>query len=68
MNFEIREELKRFLVQINGKTISFQIRDRRYVLSGRSQLRHFTEYWDIALGANNKGYIVAICEIQNGKY
>ncbi len=61
LNFEVREELNRFLVQINGEIISFQVSDEGYVLSGEPQLRYFTQYWDIALGAENIGYIIAIC-------
>ena len=64
LNFEIREELKRFVIQINGEMIRFQISDKGYVLSGQPQLRYFTEYWDIALEMNNKSYIVGIYKIK----
>lgn len=60
LKFEIREELKRFVVQINGEMSRFRVSDKGYVLSGKPQLRYFTEYWDIALEKNNKSYIVDI--------
>ena len=63
LNFEIREELRRFIIQINGEMISFKVSQKGYVLSGKSQLRYFTEYWDIALNADNKSYIVTIYKI-----
>ena len=60
IQFEMREELKRFLVQINGEAINFKISQKGYVISGQSTARAFTEYWDIALDANNKCYLVNI--------
>ena len=64
LKFEIREELKRFVVQINGEMIRFQVSDKGYILGGQPQLRYFTEYWDIALEMNNKSYIVGIYKIK----
>ena len=61
LNFAVREELKRFLVQINGETIGFQVNKRGYVTRGRSQLRRFTQYWDVALNISDKIYLVTIC-------
>ena len=60
LKFEMREELKRFVMQINGEIINFKLSPRGYITSGRSQLRSFTEYWDIALDADNKCYLVTI--------
>ena len=65
LNFEIREELKRFIVQINGEIVAFKISDLGYVLKGQSPLYSFTQYWDIALDTNNKSYIVTICQIKD---
>lgn len=60
LKFEIREELKRFVVQINGQVINFKLSQKGYVISGQPIKRAFTEYWDIALDANNKCYLVTI--------
>ena len=60
IKFEIREELKRFVMQINGEMINFKVSSRGYILSGQPEPRLFTEYWDIALDIDNKCYIVTI--------
>ena len=65
LNFEIREELMRFLVQINGEMIRFEVSKSGYILSGEPRSRSFTEYWDIALDPNDKYYIFAICEAKD---
>ena len=65
LNFEIREELMRFIIQINVKMIRFEVSKTGYILSGQSQLRSFTEYWDIAFDSNNKCYIVAVLKAKD---
>lgn len=64
IQFEMREDLKRFVMQINGQMINFKISPRGYVISGKSEHRLFTEYWDVALDAENKCYLVIIHQVQ----
>ncbi len=49
-----------FRVQINGKMINFTISEAGYVLSGDSQLKMFSEYWDIQLDADRRFYLKEI--------
>jgi len=65
IKFEIKEELKRFIVQINGEIVNFKLNSQGYVISGEAAPRLFSEYWDVALDANNKAYIVSIYQIRN---
>ena len=58
--FEIKEELKRFIIQINGELINFKLNAQGYITRGQAIPRLFTEYWDIALDTDNKAYIVFI--------
>ncbi|MGD1920766.1 MAG: hypothetical protein ACFCAD_18905 [Pleurocapsa sp.] len=60
LKFEIREELKRFVVQINGKAVNFKLSQKGYVISGQATSRSFSEYWDVGLDTNNKCYLVTI--------
>lgn len=54
IDFKQLEEKSIFRVQINGEKLDFTISDKGYVLSGDSELKAFSEYWDIELNADNK--------------
>ena len=64
LKFEIKEELQRFIIQINGKIINFNLNVQGYVVNGQPKYRPFTEYWDIAFGANHQPYIVDIYQVK----
>jgi|GEM_PF-3343442 len=64
LKFEVKEELQRFIIQINGEIINFNLDVQGYVVSGQPKYRPFTEFWDIAFGANYKPYIVDIYQVK----
>ena len=43
---------------------NFKLNKKGYVIRGQATPRSFTEYWDVALDANNKAYIVSIYQIK----
>ena len=64
LRFEVKEELQRFIIQINGEIINFKLDIQGYVVSGQPKYRPFTEYWDIAFGVDYQPYIVYIYQVK----
>lgn len=64
LKFDVKEELQRFIIQINGEIINFKLDVQGYVVSGQPKYRPFTEYWDVAFGADYQPYIVYIYQVK----
>lgn len=54
IDFKQSEDKSIFRVQINGEMTNFTISEQGYLLSGDSELKMFSEYWDIELNADNR--------------
>ena len=45
--------------------INFKLSPEGYITSGQPEPRYFTEYWDVALDADNKCSLVTIHQVEN---
>ncbi|MEM8718547.1 MAG: hypothetical protein AAGE84_04465 [Cyanobacteria bacterium P01_G01_bin.39] len=60
LEVELEQDKCFIRLQINGEMINFKLSPEGYVLSGKSEPRLFTEYWDIQLTSDKKCYLANI--------
>lgn len=61
---EFQEYPYLFRVQVKGEMINFKVSETGYILTGKSDSRCFSEYWDFELRFEKKLSLVNITQIK----
>ena len=62
LDIELQADKYFFRLQINGEMINFKLSPKGYILSGKSEPRSFSEYWDLKLMPDKQCYLVNISQ------